>query len=168
MDAVQHLRAQASQAGRLKSNAQVNVTTETQGGQAAIDIQPADPQVVYVPVYNPAYIWGLPAYGFYPPLFYPEFGFDSGSTGYLHRRLFRRPWMGRLGLGVELVRPLDLCEQPFFSSLWFYDFHGGGSFQGRGALAHDPGHRLGSLLHGALSTAREAGAARRGLRAIRN
>ena len=64
MDAVQRLRAQASQAGRLQSNSQVNVTTQTQGGQAAIEIQPADPQVVYVPVYNPEYIWGPPAYGF--------------------------------------------------------------------------------------------------------
>jgi hypothetical protein len=72
MDAVQRLRAQASQGGRLKSNSQETVTTQTQGGQAAIEIQPADPQVVYVPVYNPAYIWGPPAYGYYPPLYYPE------------------------------------------------------------------------------------------------
>ena len=71
MNAVQRLRAQASQAGRLQSNSQVNVTTQTQGGQPAIEIQPTDPQVVYVPVYNPAYMWGPPAYGFYPPLFYP-------------------------------------------------------------------------------------------------
>src|SRR5579859_6130591 len=82
MDAVQRLRAQASQGGRLKSNSQETVTTQTQGGQAAIEIQPADPQVVNVPVYNPAYIWGPPAYGYYPPLYYPEvgfgFGFDAG------------------------------------------------------------------------------------------
>src|SRR5579863_1591820 len=57
MNAVQRLRAQASQAGRLQSNSQVNVTTQTQGGQPAIEIQPTDPQVVYVPVYNPAYFW---------------------------------------------------------------------------------------------------------------
>jgi hypothetical protein len=78
MGAVQRLRAQASQTGRLKSNSQVTVTSQTQGGQTAIDIQPADPQVVYVPVYNPAYMWGPPGYGFYPPLYYPEIGFGFG------------------------------------------------------------------------------------------
>ena len=31
----------------------------------------------------------------------------------------------------------------FFHRYGFNDFHGGGSFQGRGAWAHDPGHRLG-------------------------
>src|SRR5579862_2680887 len=86
MDAVQRLRAQASQAGRLQSNAQVNVTTQNQGGQAAIEIQPADPQVVYVPVYNPAYIWGPPVWGAYPDLWYPYgfgFGFDFGPGIYI-------------------------------------------------------------------------------------
>ena len=71
MDAVQHLRTEASQSGKLQSNSQVNVTTQTEGGQSAIEIQPADPEVVYVPVYNPAYFWGPPLFGFYPPLFYP-------------------------------------------------------------------------------------------------
>ena len=78
MEAVQRLRAQASQSGRLRSNSQEIVTTQAQGGQAAIEIQPADPQVVYVPVYNPAYMWGPPVYGIYPPLFYPEIGFGFG------------------------------------------------------------------------------------------
>src|SRR5579862_3156626 len=86
MDAVQRLRAQASQAGRLQSNAQVNVTTQNQGGQAAIEIQPADPQVIYVPVYDPAYIWGPPVWGAYPDLWYPYgfgFGFDFGPGIYI-------------------------------------------------------------------------------------
>src|SRR5581483_5402933 len=74
MNAVQRMRQRAQQAGKLQSNAQQTVNTETQDGQSAIDIEPANPQVVYVPVYDPAYIWGPPLVGIYPPLYYPPFG----------------------------------------------------------------------------------------------
>jgi hypothetical protein len=60
MNAVQRMRAQAQASGKLRSNGQQTVTTEMQGDQSAIDIQPANPEVVYVPAYNPAYIWGPP------------------------------------------------------------------------------------------------------------
>ena len=75
MAAVQGMRARAQSNGRLSSTPQQTVTTETQGGQAAIDIAPADPQVMYVPEYDPAYVWGPPAWGAYPPLFYGGYGF---------------------------------------------------------------------------------------------
>jgi len=73
--AVQRMRARAQANGRLSSTAQQTVTTEMQGGQAAIDIAPADPQVMYVPEYDPAYVWGSPAWGYYPPLYYGGYGF---------------------------------------------------------------------------------------------
>src|SRR5271157_804267 len=66
MRAVQQMRARARDQGRLSSNAQETVTDESQGGQSAIDIQPANPGVVYVPAYNPEAIWGPPEYGGYP------------------------------------------------------------------------------------------------------
>src|SRR5208283_3778793 len=78
MAAVQRLRARAQANGKLKSTPQETVTTETQNGQSAITIQPADPQVIYVPTYDPAYIWGPPAWGYYPSLFYPTYGFGFG------------------------------------------------------------------------------------------
>ena len=61
------------------------MTTDTQDDQSAIEIQPADPQVIYVPVYNPAYVWGPPVWGAYPDLWYPDgfgfgFGFGPAST----------------------------------------------------------------------------------------
>src|ERR1017187_6923112 len=49
MAAVQGMRARAQANGKLSTTAQQTVTTETQGGQTAIDIAPADPQVIYVP-----------------------------------------------------------------------------------------------------------------------
>jgi hypothetical protein len=61
MSAVQGMRARAEANGRLANTPQQVVTTVTQDNQSAIEIQPADPEVIYVPVYDPAYVWGPPA-----------------------------------------------------------------------------------------------------------
>jgi len=50
---IQRLRKKASEAGKLKTNAQQEVETKTtSGGEQVIVIEPANPQVVYVPQYN--------------------------------------------------------------------------------------------------------------------
>lgn len=56
MDTVQDLRARVKASGTLQSNQQQTVTTEGQ----TIVIQPAQPQVVYVPTYNPTVVYGAP------------------------------------------------------------------------------------------------------------
>jgi hypothetical protein len=61
LDAVQVMRQRAQQAGNLKSTPQEAVTTEGQ----TIAIQPADPDVVYVPEYDPWDVYGEPV-EFYP------------------------------------------------------------------------------------------------------
>ena len=61
MDATQRLRAQANNAGNLKTTPQQTVTTETQGNQQVIVIQPSNPQVVYVPQYNTQTVYIEPA-----------------------------------------------------------------------------------------------------------
>ena len=67
MDSVQRLRSQAQKAGNLASNTQQNVSTQ---GQTII-IEPAQPNVVYVPAYNPTVVYGAWAYPSYPPVYYP-------------------------------------------------------------------------------------------------
>jgi hypothetical protein len=65
MDAVQVMREKAQQAGTLKSTPQQTVTT--QGSTVAI--QPAAPDVVYVPAYDPWLVYGYPIApwpGWYP------------------------------------------------------------------------------------------------------
>ena len=57
MSAIQALRAQAKAAGNLKSTSQMTVVQQT---PQTIVIQPANPDVVYVPQYNPAMIYGYP------------------------------------------------------------------------------------------------------------
>src|SRR5437899_9228338 len=65
MDAVQVMRQRAQQAGNLKSTPQQSVTTQGQ----TIVIEPANPEVVYVPAYDPWLVYGSPLAvwpGWYP------------------------------------------------------------------------------------------------------
>ena len=59
MTAIQTLRAKAKAAGNLKSTPQMTVVQQT---PSTIVIEPANPQVVYVPEYNPTVIYGTPPY----------------------------------------------------------------------------------------------------------
>ncbi len=54
---VQRLRAQAAAAGNLKSSPQMTVDTTQQQGKTVIEVKPADPQVIYVPQYNPETVY---------------------------------------------------------------------------------------------------------------
>ena len=82
-DAVQQMRQQARQAGKLNSNEQENVTTQG----STIVIEPADPDVVYVPAYDPWLVYGAPIVAYpgwvpVPGIFFAgpaiSFGFGFG------------------------------------------------------------------------------------------
>ncbi|EHP37643.1 integral membrane protein [Cupriavidus basilensis OR16] len=71
MDSVQRLRLQAQKAGSLKTTEQQKVVTQSTGGTTVVQIEPANPQVVYVPAYNPTIVYGAWPYPAYPPAYYP-------------------------------------------------------------------------------------------------
>ncbi|PTQ70578.1 DUF3300 domain-containing protein [Pseudomonas sp. GV071] len=76
MDSVQRLRRQAKEAGNLSSNDKQKVsekpaTTATSSSTQTIIIESADPQVIYVPSYNPTVVYGTWPYPTYPPVYYP-------------------------------------------------------------------------------------------------
>jgi len=77
MASVQRLRAQAQKAGTLKTNEQQKIIVEQAPPDAVapnttvIQIEPANPEVVYVPSYNPTVVYGSWAYPSYPPYYYP-------------------------------------------------------------------------------------------------
>src|SRR5438128_4070421 len=82
-DAVQQMRQEARQAGKLNSNEQENVST--QGN--TIVIEPANPDVVYVPAYDPWLVYGAPIIAYpgwvpVPGIFFAgpaiSFGFGFG------------------------------------------------------------------------------------------
>ena len=149
MAAVQRLRGTARSNGKLYSTPQQTVSTENQNGQSAIDIEPADPQVIYVPQYDPMYVWGPPAWGYYPPLYYPAFGFGFGPG--LDIGLCFGGWgYGGFGLGFGWGGwgwgPNWFGHSIFVNGAFFnhYGFHGGfGGYGGRGVWAHNPMHRQG-------------------------
>src|ERR1700704_847845 len=73
MDAVQRMRAKAQSKGALKTTQQQKVETEkVEAGKEVIVIEPANPQYVYVPSYDPAVVYGPPVYP-YPPYSYPGY-----------------------------------------------------------------------------------------------
>jgi uncharacterized membrane protein YgcG len=89
MDAVQVMRQKAEQTGNLKTSSQE--TVQNQGSNVVI--QPADPQVVYVPDYDPNLVYGYPV-GYWPG-FYPWWVVGG-------------PWSWGIGFGIG----------PFFGFGW--------------------------------------------------
>ena len=73
LDAVQRMRKLAQDAGTLRTSKQQTVTREVVHNKETIIIQPAEPQVVYVPTYPPT-AYGAAA----PPPYYPA---TYGYTG---------------------------------------------------------------------------------------
>ena len=71
-NAVQILRQRAKAAGTLETTSQQTVTTQDQ----TIDIEPTDPDVVYVPAYDPWLVYGAPLAA------YPDWWFDVSGVFY--------------------------------------------------------------------------------------
>lgn len=152
MSAVQQMRVNAQRAGNLKSTPQENVTTE---GQAVV-IEPAEPDIVYVPEYDPWLVYGEP-FAFYPGwVGYPglfiggpgiEFGFGIGigafggfGWGWHH---WGADWHGH-GIWHD--------HHPYVShSPTFWGHHGAGGFGHPDGFSHAGGvggFRPGGISHG--------------------
>jgi hypothetical protein len=78
MDAVQRMRTKAKDTGNLKSNEQIKVETKTVESKTVVVVEQANPQVVYVPTYNPTVVYGPPVYP-YPPIYYPPPGYYAAG-----------------------------------------------------------------------------------------
>ncbi len=78
MDAVQRMRKKAQDNGNLKSAEQQKVETKVIENKSVIVVEQADPQVVYVPSYDPIVVWGPPVYP-YPPIYYPPAGYYAAG-----------------------------------------------------------------------------------------
>ena len=79
MDAIQRLRQRAQSAGTLVTTTQQMVVTADQ----TIGIIPADPQVVYVPMYDPGTVYGTWVYAPSPFYGYPSLvGAPLGGLGF--------------------------------------------------------------------------------------
>lgn len=161
MNAIQDMRARAQGAGRLSSTPQETVTTQSQDGRSVIEIAPTNPEVVYVPVYNPEFIWGPPLWGYYPPLWYPSFGFGFGfGPGIYINTFFGGLGWGGWGWGPNWFGGGIFVRPFFFTHYGFHDFGGfrGGFRGGSVAWAHNPEHRMGVPYSNARVASRFGGA----------
>jgi hypothetical protein len=93
MDAVQTLRQQARKTGNLKSNDQENVKTH---GKTII-IEPVNPEVVYVPAYDPWLVYGDPIAAY--PFWFDEPGIFFDGPGIFFGDGFGIGFFGGFGWG---------------------------------------------------------------------
>ena len=81
MDTVQKLRKKAKDEGNLETTEQQKVIVEEpSSSETVVIVEPADPQVVYVPYYNPTIIYGTWWWPHYTPWYYRPYGYGYGSA----------------------------------------------------------------------------------------
>jgi hypothetical protein len=76
LDTIQSLRAKAQASGNLQTTKEQTIIVE----EKIIKIEPANPQVVYVPTYNPTVVYGAWPYPAYPPYTYYPPGYVASSA----------------------------------------------------------------------------------------
>jgi uncharacterized membrane protein YgcG len=76
----QALRSKAVAQGSLKDSKEQKVVTETENNTTVIKIEPTNPEVVYVPTYNPTVVYGAWPYPAYPPYYYYPPGYVAGGA----------------------------------------------------------------------------------------
>ncbi len=146
MKSVQRLRGKAQAEGNLKTTKEQKVVVEKE----TIIIEPANPQVVYVPTYNPTVVYGVWPYTAYPPYYaYPPgyaagaaaFGFATGvavgaAWGYAWGHA---DWHGG-NVDVDVNRNANINRNIDRSK---YQGKGQLDQSGKGTWKHDSGHRQG-------------------------
>jgi hypothetical protein len=141
MDTIQKLRRRAADAGNLKTTEQQKVIVERE----VIRVEPVDPRVVYVPVYDPWWVYGPWWWPAYPP--YVVYPYPVGVAVALASGLI---WFG-VGLAVSA----------FWGIGWgYWNWHGHGFYANvnrnininrnhvgaafsTAPWTHDPAHRRG-------------------------
>ena len=138
MDAVQRLRRDAKAADKLNSDARQRVTVQDE----QIIIAPANPEVVYVPFYDPQSAYGIWPYPDYPPAYMPPPLGYSGSPGIYYSFVAVRPFWGWSAWDWH-NRHIHIVDVPRYT---YYN-------RGRGPIdndvwRHDPGRGRGDRSRG--------------------
>jgi hypothetical protein len=128
MSSVQRLRHQAQANGTLKTTEQQRVVEEND----TIGIEPANPQVVYVPIYNPTVVNGVwpypvyqpvyipPPFGYAPDAYYGGLGFATGVVVVGSLFGFAKPrWRHReVHIDVDRFNHMNVNRTTMQSEVW--------------------------------------------------
>jgi len=162
MDTVQALRRKAQAAGNLRSDDRLSVV---ESGPRLL-VQPLDPQVVYVPYYDPLVVYGSWWWPAYPPVYWRPW------PGYYARPAYARGfyWGSPVGISVGFffgtidwrqrqVRVVHVNNY-YYNPTTVRHAHASPrpSVQRPGVWHHDPDRRRG-IDHGRFDTRQRAGAA---------
>ena len=149
MQAIQRLRQQAEKSGSLKSNEQQKVIVEPATGTQTtiIKVEPANPEVIYVPAYNPTVVYGSWPYPAYPPYYWPPppyyypggyvaAGFAFGIGVVTVGAIFGGCNWGNNDIDIDIDKAVNIDRN--FNSNVNVNREGG-----RNSWQHDPSHRKG-------------------------
>ena len=141
LEAVQVMRRRAQAAGYLRSTPQENVSYN----QGNIELAPPDPQVVYVPTYNPWAVYGEPVSPYPGFSLLGAIGDFLGSTGLRYglgiamSAFTQTPW-GWLSWGLDwLGHALLFHDSAYYSNSntvadWGFSHRGFHAYSGRGGF----------------------------------
>src|SRR5829696_8262845 len=175
MDAIQRMRSKAQEKGTLASGEQIKVQTQVVESKSVIVIEQSNPQVVYVPSYNPVYAYGAIGYP-YPPIYYPPYyggAVAAGVIGFGLGVAMGAAWGGGWGWGcgwgggdINVNRNNNFNRNTNINGGNRNQINGGnrnniGNGGNSGKWKHDAGHR-GGAPYGDRKTADRFGGSTRG------
>jgi hypothetical protein len=116
MATAQSLRSKAVAQGALKDSDQQKVVTEKVEQTTIIKIEPSNPEVVYVPTYNPTVVYGAWPYPAYPPYYYYPPGYVAGGAllGFTAGVIVGGALWGNVGWGNNDIN-IDIDRQNNFN-----------------------------------------------------
>ena len=148
MDTAQSLREKAKAEGNLETNQEQKVIVEKE--TQTIIIEPSNPQIVYVPTYNPTVVYGRWWYPAYPPYYYYPPGYVAGAAlfsfgvgvavGAAWGYAWGRCHWGRGDVNININRNTNINTKIDRSKYANKVSAGEG---GRGSWKHNPEHRKG-------------------------
>jgi hypothetical protein len=173
MDAVQRMRKKAKDAGKLESTKEQKVEVKTVESKQVIEIAPSNPQVIYVPSYNPTVVYGPPPVYAYPPVVYPTYSTGavvataavSFGVGVMMGAFWSGCCHGGYGWGCGWGGNNVVINNNFQSRYNYTNVNGGNrttniNNRGNGTWQHNPAHR-GSVPYSSRATARQYGGSTR-------
>jgi hypothetical protein len=137
MATIQDLRHKAKEQGNLSTTEKQQVIIE----KDVIRVEPANPEVVYVPVYDPLYAYGPWWYPAYPPYYWyypPGFVVTSGYIGYGPGIFLGFGWSSWAWFDWHVHH----IHVDYHKTGRFHRYHGKRDFD-RPYWRHDPVHRKG-------------------------